>query len=407
LNIDDSCDVCIAGAGPVGLTIALGLAPTGRRIVLLEREPGPSTEWRASTFHPPTLEMCDTLGVTAEMIERGLIADRYQIRGWGNEPIAEFDLRALRSDTKYPFRLQLEQYKYSEILREHLARYPNVDLQFGRSFERADDRGDVVDVMHRGVAEDLAAVRARWVIGTDGASSAVRGHLGVGFEGLTYPDKQLILSIDAPLLEWFPDLCYVNYISSSGAHPGMVLKIPDVWRVSSRIPDEVDDDTALGDRFVNDRLAEILPGHEVPEPVARRIFKIHQRVADRLRVGRVLLAGDAAHINSPRGGMGLNGGIHDAMDLIPVLTEVLDGGAAVDQLDQWAERRRVVAKDHVQKTSHRYTTELRRDDADALRAGLERYVAISNDPSAARSAMLESSMITSVQDQRERLGARF
>jgi 3-(3-hydroxy-phenyl)propionate hydroxylase len=404
MSIDQG--VCIVGAGPVGLTLALSLAREGLPVLVVERDRQPSTEWRASTFHPPTLEMCEALGVLDEMLERGLVAPRYQMRDWVSGRVAEFDLGLLENDTKYPFRLQLEQYKYAEILRKRLSALPCAELRYGTTFTGVSDHPGGITIRLDGDAGPQQTA-SQWLVGADGASSAVRTFHGLDFPGITYPKRILIISLDAPILCWYPDLTYVNYISDAADHPGMLLKIPDAWRVSFELPDDVTDEQARSDHYVLARLRSVFPGRQPPPPLSTQIFRVHQRIAERFRAGRTLLIGDAAHVNNPSGGMGLNSGIHDAVDLARVLADVVQGVAAEGTLGEWARRRRRAALEDVQQISHRRATEHATTDDKELADILERYAAVAADPKAAHAFLLQSSMIASVRRQREDDGARF
>lgn len=401
----DAGRVLIVGGGPVGYTLALGLARRSVPVLLVERDPVPSTEWRASTFHPPTLEMCAELDVIDEMLDRGLVAPSYQIRDWTSGRVACFDLALLKDETPYPFRLQLEQYKYSEILREKLAAWPDVEVRYGTSFAGLSEHGDRAVVALAGDGGTYQEA-ADWLVGADGASSSVRSFHGLDFPGITYPLRALIISVDAPIRDWYPDLAYVNYISAPDDHPGMLLKIPDAWRVSFGLPDEVSDAEARSAAYIEARLRTVFPGHEPPPPLSVQIFRTHQRVCERFRVGRTLLVGDAAHVNNPNGGMGLNSGIHDAVDLANVLANVARGGDATT-LDRWAERRRRASAQDVGTVSDQRANEAAEQDSGELNRIMERYQAIAADPLKARAFLLRSSMITSVRRQRERDGAQL
>jgi 3-(3-hydroxy-phenyl)propionate hydroxylase len=399
--------VCVVGAGPVGLTVALGLAQRDIHVVVVERLPAPSTEWRASTFHPPTLELAERLGVVDEMLEQGVIAPTFQIRDWTEGTFAEFDLSGISNETKYPFRLQLEQYKYSDILRDRLDLLDQVDIRYGTSFVSCEER-DSGAVVRVSSADGSDEIEADWLVAADGASSTVRGFLGIDFEGMTYPTKAVIVSVDVPLDEWYPDLSYVNYISGSTDHPSGILKIPDVWRVSFSVDDDLDDDVALSDGYIESRLSSVFSDRPAPALIARQIFRVHQRVAATMRLGRVVLVGDAGHINSPKGGMGLNGGIHDAFDLVEVLAAVLEASEDDVALTDWADRRRTVAIEHIQRFTHQFTSEFREGGATAGQGNpVDQYREIAADPERARRYMLDATMLVGVRDQRERLGARL
>ncbi|GIH13912.1 pentachlorophenol monooxygenase [Rugosimonospora africana] len=390
----DVDEVIVAGGGPTGLTVAAALAHRGVPVTVLEAAPALSTEWRASTFHPPTLELLKELDVVDEMVSRGLVADKYQIRDRVDGLIAEFDLSVLAEDTEFPFRLQLEQYKFAEMLAERMERHPLCTIHYGHSVESVEDDGDVVTVTARLADGTPVTRRARYVIGADGARSAVRKSLRIPFSGHTYPVRFLILSTTSDFAKVMPDICYVNYIWDP-VEPMMLLRIPDVWRVLFSIgPDEQEGDL-LEPESLRRRVAQVTPerGFDV---LSAQYYSVHQRVADTFRSGRVLLIGDAAHVNSPVGGLGLNSGVHDAFDLAIRLARHLRDGAAPEILDEYASRRREIALEFVRRVTHRNTTMMIEQQAEAREKNRREMRAIAESPERQREWLLESSMISGV-----------
>ncbi|HZE33536.1 MAG TPA: FAD-dependent oxidoreductase, partial [Actinoallomurus sp.] len=221
--------ITVVGAGPVGLTMAYLLARNGIEVQVLEAGDEPSTEWRASTFHPPTLELYESVGVAEEMLAAGLVARHYQVRDRQAGLVAEFDLDVLREDTRYPFRLQYEQYKLARLLRERLAAAPNATIHFGHEFLGLTQDSAAVTATVR-TPTGVREVTVPYLLGADGAGSAVRTQLGVEFTGLTYMDRYLLLSTTFPFEEHLPGIRLVNYIADPEEHM-MLLRIPDVWRV--------------------------------------------------------------------------------------------------------------------------------------------------------------------------------
>ena len=390
--------ITVVGAGPVGLTMAYLLARNGIEVQVLEAGDEPSTEWRASTFHPPTLELYESVGVAEEMLAAGLVARHYQVRDRQAGLVAEFDLDVLREDTRYPFRLQYEQYKLARLLRERLAAAPNATIHFGHEFLGLTQDSAAVTATVR-TPTGVREVTVPYLLGADGAGSAVRTQLGVEFTGLTYMDRYLLLSTTFPFEEHLPGIRLVNYIADPEEHM-MLLRIPDVWRVLFSVQ-AGDEDIALTELEGQRRLSRFVASDEPFPVLQRQLYQIHQRVAGTFRVGRVLLLGDAAHVNSPFGGMGLNSGVHDAFDLGARLPRVLADPTSADaELDTYSAARRRVATDHVRAQTHRNTRSLAERDPAVRRENQAELAAIAADPERARAWLLDAAMINAVREQR-------
>lgn len=393
--------VCVVGGGPVGLTVTYLLARRGIPVDVFESAGGPSTEWRASTFHPPTLELFASVGLADEMIAAGLIARDYQIRDLELDERAVFDLGVLAEDTPFPFRLQYEQYKLVALLLGRLADDANVEVTY------ATEVMGVTDGRHRATVE-LAGPSGRQrrdyglVIGTDGARSQVRRSLGIDFDGMTYEHSYVLVSIDTDLADRISGLSYVNYIGGSSQHL-MLLRIPDLWRVLLSM-DGGDETGGLSSEHIVGRLA---PLFDDPEPrtlpiVQRQAYRIHQRVAGSFVGTRAVLAGDAAHVNSPFGGLGLNSGLHDAFDLVARIGDGLLADRSADLrsgLAAYGHRRRTVAIDYVGSTSDANTRLLSDADKERRRTQLNRLRAIADDPNEARQYLRNATMLRAVWDQ--------
>ncbi|MGQ4615964.1 FAD-dependent oxidoreductase [Nocardia sp. R7R-8] len=387
-------DVVVVGAGPVGLTAALVLGRAGRRVLVLEAEPQPATQWRASTFHPPTLELAEGLGLVDDMLALGLVAPTYQLRERTGGLIAEFDFSTLSDATRYPYRLQLEQYKYVRIVLDKLADEKTVEVRFAHRATGHVANAELATVYVNGAEGDYA-VTGSHLVGADGARSTVRRDLGIEFEGITYEHRYLLLGIDAPLEDYFPGISYVNYVSDPNEHQ-MLLRIPDCWRVMFEVTEGPSDEAVLTDEFIGGRLRTLFGSHPTPQVLSRQVYRVHQRVAEEFRRGPVTLIGDAAHVNSPIGGMGLNSGIHDAYTLGRTLT---DPGQLPD-LDTWATQRRAVALSEIQRITHQNTQDLSLSEGTARELRLRQLHEISRDPDRSREWMLEASMIASARKQK-------
>jgi len=383
--------VVVAGAGPVGCVAAAVLADRGVRVTLLEAEATLPRQLRASTFHPATLELLHPFGVVDKMIERGLIAQHFAYRERDVGVVAQFDLGLVRDITQYPFRLQCEQYKLCEILLDLFIGDPLIEVRFGCPVES-------VDQSPEGASVTLASgetITADAVIGADGASSAVRKSLGLSFEGMTYADRYLVVSTPFELADHIDDLSYVNYISDPDEWL-VLLRTVDLWRALFPVTDEESDDEALSDASAERRLQGVVARDATYDVAHRTIYRVHQRVADAFRVGRVLLAGDAAHINNPLGGMGMNGGVHDAILLGAGLAGHLNGAVTSDRLDHYAELRRQLALDFVQKHTHENAITLATPDASIREQALAQMTERAADPEKARDYVLQASMIKAV-----------
>lgn len=381
--------VIVVGAGPVGCVAAAVLARRGTHVTLMEAEPELPKELRASTFHPATLDLLAELGVTEELIGRGLIACHFAYRDRRAGVVARFDLGVLADVTAHPYRLQCEQFKLCEILLRRLRDESAATVRFAQRVTGASDGGDHATV----TLADGSLHRADWVIAADGASSAVRKSLGIAFEGMTYEDRYLVVSTPSDFADALDDLSYVNYISDPEEWL-VLLRTVDLWRALFPVRGGETDDEALSEASVQRRLgglARLPDGYEVAH---RTIYRVHQRVAETLRAGRVLLAGDAAHVNNPLGGMGMNGGIHDAVLFGHAVGSVCAGTLAADRLSAMAECRRRLAVEYVGRHTHRNALGLAAQDGAVRRRAMAEMAATAADPYAAREYLLRAAMIS-------------
>ena len=383
------CDVAIVGGGPVGLCLGFLLGQANVRVRLFEAEAAPAEDLRASTFHPPTLDMLAPFGIAQALVAQGLVCPSWQIRSHPDGARAIFDLSVLADDTAHPFRLQCEQWKLSRLLRDRLTDLATVRTHFG------DAVTDLVQDAH-GVTvrclRDGQRHRARFAVGADGARSFVRGALMQAFEGTTYPETTLLVTTDFPFEEHLEGLSNVSYCWKDGGNFSL-LRVPGRWRVSLYPREDESIDAQLSDAAIEAALQEIVPCAARYRVIEKRPYRVHQRIAARYVQGRVMLIGDAAHINSPAGGMGLNGGLHDAFELAAALTEILHGGAGLDRLSLFERRRRPVAAEQILAQSDRNRARMREKDPLRRRDLLSDLQAVTRDPVRLRAHLLKSSMI--------------
>lgn len=383
--------VVVAGAGPVGMTAALLMARGGVQVTVLEAGESLAGESRASTFHPPSLEMLDDLGVLEPLMERGLVSTGFQYRDRRTGPIADLDLGVLSEDTRFPFRVQLEQSKLTPIILEVLEGLDDVTVHFGQRVVRAETDGTTATV----TTEAGDRFTADWVLGADGASSQVRQTAGFTFEGMTYPERFLVASTTEDLEAILPGISAVNYVFDPTEWL-VLLRTPEHWRIlfptDPDTPDAVESDPAR----VQERLRGVADLGRDWDVLHTTLYRVHQRVADTFRKGRLLLMGDAAHINNPLGGMGMNSGLHDAYVVALALLELVQGTGSLDQLDEACAARRQVALSYVKTITHDNWEKLRQDDPAAIRAYHDELRALAADRERMRRHLLNTSMINSL-----------
>jgi 3-(3-hydroxy-phenyl)propionate hydroxylase len=341
--------VLIAGAGPVGLVAAANLVRAGVPVTVFEAGPILSEESRASTFHPPTLDMLGVLGAADALIGQGLVAPQFQYRTKQDGVLGQFDFAAIADVTDHPFRLQCEQSKLTAILCDQLRRHPDFAIAFDSPVRAVgqDESGVHVTVERNGRSETHSG---RWLIGADGARSDVRRSLGIAFEGFTWPERFLVVSTPFDFYAVIPGLVSVSYVADPQRWH-FLLQIPGLWRVMFPIAPHESDELALSPAFAQALMATVVPGIADYEIAHTTLYRVHQRVAETFRLGRTFLVGDAAHINNPLGGMGMNGGIHDAMNLTARLIEVWQGRKGDAELDRYDRQRRLVTLEYIETQS--------------------------------------------------------
>jgi len=389
--------VIIAGTGPVGLVAALALVQRGVFVLALEAEPGLTHDLRAGSFHPPTVEMLDALGVGAAMHDAGLKVPIWQFRDRLEGVVAEFDLGLLRDETKFPYRLHLEQHRLTPMLLERLKSFPEAEVHFSSAVTgfAQDAEGVTVMVEAGGGPQQF---RGDWLIGADGGRSTVRRETGIEFEGYTWPERFLVASTTRELGDH--GFAHTAYIADPDRWAA-VFKVPDkgppgLWRIAYPTDPDIPEAEVLTSEEIKRRLEELFPFGGAFPLKYRSTYRVHQRVAKQFRQGRVLLAGDAAHVNNPLGGFGLNGGIHDAVNLAEKLAEVIHQRAGAELLDRYEVQRRTVNVEYVQAQSIRNKRMIEARDPEVRKKNLEEMRQIAAEPERAKAHLLNTSMINSV-----------
>jgi 2-polyprenyl-6-methoxyphenol hydroxylase-like FAD-dependent oxidoreductase len=329
----EETDVLVVGAGPTGLTLAGGLLKRGVRVRVVDRAERANPHSKAITLWPKTFEAFEPLGVGRELYDASvrLAATNYYTAG---RKIGRIRMLPL-AGTRFPVPVSMPQDTTERALREALGRFGG-EVEFGSRLESlAQDAEGVTAVLAGG-----ERIRARWVVGCDGAHSTVREAAGISFEGATYPQSFVLVDGEYET-EYVHDESYY-VMGRSGVI--VVAGLPGgLFRFFASVPPGVEVEDA--EDAVARAVADNSPLRAKPLKVAGSgVFRIHRRLADRMREGRVLIAGDAAHIHSPAGGLGLNTGVQDAASLAWRLAAVVRGTLGEQELDAWQRERLFVAE---------------------------------------------------------------
>ena len=387
---DSSHRILVVGGGPVGLFAAIRLAGFGIPATLIEVSETVSDDIRASTIHPPSLEMMEPYGISAEAVAGGVQVREWQIRLHTTGEKAVFDMGCLADITAYPYRLQFEQSQLCAIMDRMLRDNSLVEMRYGTrlvSFTQDDD-GVAAIVERNGVTEE---VRARFLIAADGANSTVREQLDLAFEGSMYPERTVLVTTLFPFHERLDGISSVSYCWDAKGNFSL-LQLPDRWRVSMYFPEGLTPEEAVGAAHIEERLQSVCPSDTPYEVIDKRVYRVHQRIVERYDHGRVVLAGDAAHLNSPTGGMGMNGGLHDAHNLTEKLNTIWNGGGDLSLLSLYSRQRKPIAEREIIQQADRNRRRMTEKDPDKRRAHLEELQATVNDPEKLRAYLMKSSM---------------
>lgn len=399
MALSAECPILIAGGGPVGLITALALARQGLPVRVFEAEPKVNDAPRAATTHAATLEMLDDLGVVEEVMRYGLVEPLFRI--WDRSTgklVAEFDFGHLKNDTCYPFAVQYEQHKLANLAIERLRAFSHATVEFSTRVTSLAQSADAVEITVE-TAAGMRVVKGCYLIGADGGRSTVRKSLGIAFDGYTHPERFLILTTPFDIGRRFPG-CTRNYLSDPDDWCALFKVSGDdgtgLWRVLSSTRLDQTEAELFDDEAIEQRLQKFIPKQGRYNVVHRNLYHVHQRVAASFRHGRVFLVGDAAHVNNPLGGLGLNFGIHDAIELSGLLGRVLRHEAPVDILDLYDRHRRPLNIEFVQQQTIANKRRMEEKDPVARKKNFEQLAATAADPLAHRAYLLRASLIDSV-----------
>lgn len=396
-----SAPIVIVGCGPAGMVLALALHRHGLAVTLLEREAAPVEDQRAAAIQPSSLDLLDRLGVIDEVRERGLVSPVFHYRDRASgELVAEFDFSALSDVTGFPFVIQYEQFKLVDTIRRAIGDAGHVNLRFSCEVTGLEQEADAVTVSFVNENGEEERLETPWLVGCDGFSSVVRRSAGIEFEGFTYPERFVKIGSDFDFFEAGQALCIRNFFSDPSEWCNL-FKVngygpPGIWRTVFPTKPGESREECLDERSLQGRLQKFFPREGDYNIMYAGIYDVHQRVAKTFRRGRILLAGDAAHVNNPIGGLGMNGGIHDAVRLADALATVV-AGADGDILDRYSRQRHKAQMDGVQATSMANKRLMEAQDPDVRRRQLDDVRRTAEDPARHRMYCLNAGMYTSLE----------
>jgi 3-(3-hydroxy-phenyl)propionate hydroxylase len=377
-------NIVVVGAGPVGTVAALACARFGLNVTLLEAAERVDDSPKASTTQPPTLEILAELGLIDEYIAQGFVARTFQF--WDRPTlrlIAEFDFERLRGDTPYPYVVQTEQHKLANMAIARLRAMPNARVLMGTRVARVlASRESVV------VESEKGPFVADYVIGCDGGRSTVRKQLGIEFEGFTWPERFLVITTRFDFQAAL-GCCYRNYMAGPEEWTNLFKVAGDDlegrWRAVYNTRQDESDEEALSDAAVRARLGRIHVPEQRRDYLHLNLYNVHQRVAKQFRKGRVFLCGDAAHVNNPIGGLGLNSGIHEAWHL----ARLLNGG----DLDEYERVRRPLNIEYVQQQTIANKRRLEEREPAAREKRFEELARMADDPARHKAFLMRASLL--------------
>jgi 3-(3-hydroxy-phenyl)propionate hydroxylase len=315
-----------------------------------------------------------------------------------NTLTAAFDHVHLRDDTRFPYVLQCERIKIVEEALKMAKVQPGIDLRLSTTLARFEQNGSGVVAHLVDPAGEAVAVAGAYLVSAEGARSVVRKDLDIEFEGFTYPDMTLNIEVAYDFRRH--GYAERNYISDPVEWSNLFhwKGPPDRWRVHFPVDPSEDAERACQPEALQARMRAFLPTGSEFDIIGSNLYTVHQRVAKKFRAGRAILVGDAAHVNSPIGAMGMNSGIHDALNLADKLVRILRGEAGEELLDRYERQRRHVAIQHTQAQTIRNKRLLAEKDPAVRRRNQDELRRTAEDPAKARAFLLRASLIESLRE---------
>jgi 2-polyprenyl-6-methoxyphenol hydroxylase-like FAD-dependent oxidoreductase len=382
------------------MVCALALNMRGVPVTVFEQEPAPVTDQRAASLHPTTLDLLDDLGITQKIVPLGLISTKYRFHDRvTGEVVAEFDLDDMRDEFRFPFVLQYEQYKLTASIAAEYAKAGEFDVRFAHRVTGITQRADRIDVEVEAEA-GTERMQAAFVIGCDGGRSTIRKLADIDFEGFTYPERFIKIATSFDFGAANPSIVFRNYFSDPEEWCNLFKvrgeRPEGLWRAIFPLAPEEDDAAALAPERIEQRLQKFFPNAGRYEVEYVNVYPVSQRVAKTFRKGRVLLAGDSAHVNNPIGGMGMNGGIHDAINLADKLASVVKGETDDALLDLYSRQRRHGAIEYVQAQTIANKRMMEERNPAVRSANFNELRRTADDPQSARKYMRRAALLDSL-----------